>query len=573
VRHDRDTQAPNAPASSGAAPQETFLSRDAASGADLAAEVEALRQRCAAAEAAGAARAGFLAMMSHEIREPMNGVLGMVRLLRDTPLDSEQRGYVDSAVDSAEALLTIVNDILDFSRIDAGRLELAPADVELAPFLERLLRQIEPRAQARQIEFRCELLPGAPRAVRVDPGRLRQVLLNLVGNALKFTEAGHVHLRVGRGPGSDPGRELVAVEVEDTGIGIPPPALARLFSSFAQAAPDTPRLYGGSGLGLMIAQRLAQAMGGSISVASRVGQGSTFRVELALEPPAMTTMVRTTADLAGAAVLIVDPLARTRETMVEIVRGWGLLARTARSGQQALALMGEAADRGAPFDIVLVDRGLADPGPEEIARQVRAAPRLRQARLVLLVGSGMRGDAAAARAAGFAAYLPKPVEAGMLLDCLRTLRTAHGPDQGLITMHSLSERRGPSLRVLLADDNPVNCRLATIILERAGHTVDAVADGRQALEAVQAQPYHLVLMDVQMPVMNGLEAATRIRALPDPSLARIPIVAITANAMRGDDQACFAAGMDGYVTKPISAATLLEAVGRHADAAEPPPGG
>jgi two-component system sensor histidine kinase/response regulator len=399
----------------------------------------------------------------------------------------------------------------------------------------------------------------------VDPGRLRQVLLNHVGNALKFTETGHVHLRVGCGPAGGPGREHLVVEVEDTGIGIPPAALARLFSSFAQAAPDTPRLYGGSGLGLMIAQRLAQAMGGSISVSSHVGEGSIFRVELALEPPAMATSVRATADLAGAAVLIVDPLARTRETMVEIVRGWGLLARTARSGQQALALLGEAADRGAPFDIVLVDRGLAGPGPEEIARQVRADPRLRHARLVLLVASGMRGDAAAARAAGFAAYLPKPVEAGMLLDCLRTLRTApDDPDQGLITAHSLSERRTPSRRVLLADDNPVNCRLATIILERAGHTVDTVADGLQALEAVQAKPYHLVLMDVQMPVMNGLEAAARIRALPDPSQGRIPIVAITANAMRGDDQACFAAGMDGYVTKPISAATLLEAVSRHA---------
>jgi two-component system sensor histidine kinase/response regulator len=565
VTHDQGMGGPGPAASASSAPPVNPPTGDAAAGADLEREIAALRHRCEAAEAAGRARAGFLAMMSHEIREPMNGVLGMVRLLRDTPLDPEQEGFVDNAVDSAEALLTIVNDILDFSRIDAGRFELAPADVELAPFLDRLRLQVEPRAWTRQIEFRCELLPGAPRAVRVDPGRLRQVLLNLVGNALKFTETGHVHLRVGRGPAGGPGREHLVVEVEDTGIGIPPAALARLFSSFAQAAPDTPRLYGGSGLGLMIAQRLAQAMGGSISVSSRVGEGSIFRVELALEPPAMATSVRATADLAGAAVLIVDPLARTRETMVEIVRGWGLLARTARSGQQALALLGEAADRGAPFDIVLVDRGLAGPGPEEIARQVRADPRLRHARLVLLVASGMRGDAAAARAAGFAAYLPKPVEAGMLLDCLRTLRTApDDPDQGLITAHSLSERRTPSRRVLLADDNPVNCRLATIILERAGHTVDTVADGLQALEAVQAKPYHLVLMDVQMPVMNGLEAAARIRALPDPSQGRIPIVAITANAMRGDDQACFAAGMDGYVTKPISAATLLEAVSRHA---------
>ena len=296
-------------------------------------DVAQLRIRRRRAEAASSARAGFLAMMSHELREPMNGVVGMVRLLRDTPLDAEQSVYVDSAIESAEALLTVINDVLDLSRVDAGQLALAPVDVDLASFLDRLRLQVEPRASARQIEFRSELQHGAPRQIQVDPGRLRQVLLNLIGNALKFTASGHILLRVAPGR-SPPGRVGLTIEVEDTGPGIPPAALQRLFGSFAQAEPDTARLFGGSGLGLMIAQRLTMAMGGSISVASRPGQGSIFRVELALEPPAQHRSG--VASIAGSRLLIVDPVARTRETMGQIAGGWGLTVRCASNGRQAL---------------------------------------------------------------------------------------------------------------------------------------------------------------------------------------------------------------------------------------------
>lgn len=520
-----------------------------------------LQRRYERAERASRERASFLAIMSHEIREPMNGVVGMARLLRDTPLDAEQRLYVDSAIESAEALLTIVNDILDLGRIDAGKLELTPVDVDLASFLDRLRLQVEPRARERQIEFRCELLPDAPRLVRVDPGRLRQVVLNLVGNALKFTAAGHVGLQVGPGP-ARPGRLGLSLTIEDTGVGIRPAALKRLFAAFTQADADTPRLFGGSGLGLMIAQRLTRAMGGRISVASRPGQGTTFRVDLALTPPAEERPA--VAAIAGSSLLVVDPVARTRETMAQIAACWGLMVRSARSGRQALSLLAEAADRGTPFEMVLVDRSLSGPSAEQIAAAVLADPRLRHAKLVLLVASGMRGDAAAAQAAGFAAYLRKPVDADTLLECLRTLRgRSAGQDPGLITVHSISERRQPGLNLLLADDNPVNCRLASIILQRAGHTVDTVPDGLRAVEALCRHPYQLVLMDVQMPVMNGLEAAARIRSLPDQGKAAVPIVAITANAMRGDREACLAAGMNGYLTKPISAASLLDEVGRH----------
>ncbi len=402
-------------------------------------ELERLRRRCRRAEQASLARAGFLAVMSHEIREPMNGVIGMARLLRDTPLDTEQRSYLDSALESAETLLTLVNDILDLSRIDAGKLELAPVDVDIASFLERLRLQLEPRARERQLEFRCELLPGTPAIARLDPGRLRQVLVNLIGNGIKFTSAGHVVLRAG--PRAAPaGRVGLALEVEDTGPGIPAPALRRLFSAFAQAGPETPRLFGGSGLGLMIAQRLTRAMGGRIAVASRQGQGTVFRVELALDPG--TDGRPAVASIAGGSLLVVDPVARSADVMAEIAAGWGLTARAARSGRQALALLAEAADRGAPFDMVLVDRALTGPGPEQIAAAIRADPRLRHARVGLLVASGIRGDGARALADGFAAYLRKPVAAETLLDCLRTLRARpDGSDAGLITVHSIREQR------------------------------------------------------------------------------------------------------------------------------------
>lgn len=526
-------------------------------------EIERLCRERDAAEAASRARAAFLATMSHEIREPMNSVLGMARLLRDTPLDAEQRGYVEAVIDAAETLLTLVNDVLDLTRIDAGRLELDETSFALAPFLDRLRAMLEPAASRRGLRLTIDLEPGAPAILRTDPGRLRQVLINLAGNAIKFTEEGRVTIRVGPAEAGR-GRTGLRIAVEDTGPGIPEEALRRLFEAYAQADRQVVRLYGGSGLGLMIANRLTEALGGRIAVRSEAGVGTTFEVRLSLPAPELTDRTAAAAaPLAGASLLVVDPQDRTRSSTVELAAGWGLTSRGARSAAQALAIMDEAADRGRPFDVVLIDRGLPDLSGEQLGQRILAEPRYARPGLVLLVASGLRGDAAQARAAGFSAYLPKPVSAEMLLRCLQTLRAGAGGDPGFITVHTMADEQ-PHLDVLVADDNDVNRRLMQILLERAGHRPTIVCNGLEAVRALEQRPFDLVLMDVLMPVMDGLEASRRIRRLPDPARAATPIIAVTANAMRGDAATCYAAGMDGYVTKPITMASLSEAMSRHA---------
>ena len=504
-------------------------------------------------------RTAFIATLAHELREPLNGVLGMARLLRETALDAEQEGYLGTLTDAGEALLTLIGDAIDLTRIDAGKIELLDTTIELRPFLERFVTSALARANQRGLRLSLSVDPMTPRHVRIDPGRLRQVLANLVGNALKFTEQGGVTVSAEAWfPAA--GQAGLRLKVVDTGPGIPAAASERLFGAYAQADPSVRRLYGGSGLGLMIARRLIEAMGGRIELESGRG-GTTFVIDLALGPTETGESGQATASLAGVSLLVVDALSRTRKTMVELARGWGLDVRGARGMAQAIAFIEEAADRGEPFDVVIVDQILPDGGAEELARIVRRQARLAHTRLILLAGAGVRGDAARARATGFAAYLPKPTAGHALLACLRRLVASHEPaEQPLITIHSLVEGRPPPLRILVADDNPVNCRLMGIILERQGHAVTVARDGNEAVLAAAAGDYDLVLMDVRMPELDGLAATAQIRALADPARARVPIVAVTANAMRDDAERCLACGMTGYLTKPVDTGTLLATI-------------
>ena len=534
-----------------------LASSPAASATDLA----ALRAALAAAERRLDERGRFLAVMSHELREPMNGVLGMARLLRDTPLDGEQSGYVDAVIGSAEALITLVNDILDLSRIDAGRFDLDPVDFAPRAFFERLATLFARRAAAKGIGFTLDLGCGLPEVARGDPGRLRQIVTNLVTNGIKFTSQGEVRLEVRPAAAAERDRLGLALRIADTGIGIPADCRSEVFSPFAQADRATARVYGGSGLGLMIAQRLAGLMHGQISLEASSTAGTVFAVHLELDRPHETAQRRTRAAIAGCRLLIADAQPRSAQLMADLVRLWGVEVRVTASAAEALTVLQESADRGAPFDFAIIDRALPDQRGDTLGPKVRANPALAALELVLLVAAGVRGDAAAVKANGFDAYLQKPVTASTLLDALQQL---HGTEAkgDLLTVHSVGERRSRPLRLLIADDNPVNCRLAGIMLERAGHTVETVANGAEAVERVEAETFDAVLMDVQMPVMGGLEATRRIRALADPARAALPIIAITANAMQGDDADCYAAGMTGYVTKPIDRAALLETLDR-----------
>ncbi len=524
-----------------------------------AARLAALERAAAEAELRLRGQGDLMATVSHEMREPLNGILGMARLLAQTPLSEEQSGYLAAVLESGEMLLTLVNDLLDLSRVEAGRLALQPVDFALDPFLERIRLVTGLRAEQRGLRLVIERRPGTAEVVRGDPARLRQVLLNLLGNALKFTEEGEIRLTVSPEP-APPGRIGLRFEVTDTGIGIAEEALARLARPFFQAG--TGAGFGGSGLGLVIARRLVEAMEGRLEFESRPGAGTVVRATVRLLPARNRGLDTGPGDaaLAGAALLVVDRQKRSRQTIRALVESWGLVAREAGDAERAWLLLHEAADRGAAFDYVVIARDSVRGAAEELAQRIRAAPRLAHARLVMLAAAGLRGDAARAKAAGFDAFLPKPVSAETLFACLARLRSGRGEE--LVTAHSIGDHRGPRLRVLVADDNPVNLRLLSIMLERAGHEVTTVADGQQAVAAVAAGSFDLVLMDLQMPTMGGLEAARRIRALEDPAKAAVPIVAVTANAMEGEDARCRAAGMTGYLTKPVERARLLDLVAR-----------
>ncbi len=527
----------------------------------LTEELETLRQLLSEAERANEAKSMFFATMSHEIREPMNGVLGMTRLLMETPLSDEQKGYVDAVHFSGQALLTIINDILDLSRMEAGKLRLDRIDFDLVNVVERTVDLLRPKATAKCLSLNLAIAPDLPRALSGDPGRLRQLLMNLLGNAVKFTETGHIRLDLSL-LGDDGARIRLGMEIEDTGIGIPEHLQASLFTPYAQADPSVPRLYGGSGLGLTICKRLVKLMDGSITVDSVAGKGTVFRLDLPFDRAAPEhAALPPSGQVAGLHILVVDPNEVTRMMLDQQALSWGAVTHLVDCGETALCAIERAASSGSPIDVILIDSTLPDMRGEDLGRLIRDRLQHNDIALVMMASSGIRGDAARAADIGFAAYLPKPITPTDLLNCLLKLRDATPRQPGeLITVHSLSETQASSLDILLADDNPVNSKIACTMLEKAGHKIDVVTDGAAAIEAVVNKAYDLILMDVQMPVMDGLEATRRIRAITKEGAVHLPIVAVTANAMTGDDQQCLDAGMDDYVTKPIDRARLLSKV-------------
>jgi PAS domain S-box-containing protein len=521
---------------------------------------QALRAARQAAEAAGKAKADFLANMSHEIRTPMNAVIGMTQLLGDTPLTAEQADYAKTIRSSGEHLMTIINDILDYSKIEAGKVELEQAPVDLRRFVEECLDIVAPRAADKKLETGTIFGDGVPEAVVGDLARLRQVLLNLLSNAVKFTAKGEVVVQVDAKPlGGD--RHEVHVAVADTGIGIPPDRFDRLFQSFSQVDSSTTRNYGGTGLGLAISKRLVELMGGRIWAESRPGAGSTFhftfqaaRAELPATPEAP---MASPLSLHGKRALVVDDNATNRRILRLQLLKWGMEVDEATTGDEALALSTAKA-----YSIGLIDHQM--PEMDGITLCQRLRERLPPAKLPLLVISsiGTKPEGYSKASLGIAAFLTKPVRQSQLLDAILTALSppAAHPESPAAPAQVRAASPTRDLMVLLAEDNPVNQKVALKMLERLGVAADVANNGEEAVAAMKDRSYDLILMDVQMPRLDGLEATRQIRALASPR--RPFIVAMTADAMPGDRERCLAAGMDDYVSKPVRMEALQAVLGK-----------